>query len=101
MEDQQPATSGSGHDASVRPDAPLAAAHDRDLNEVREVRRQWAARMPGREAWERSLPVDPRLKYLADRPTRRSVFGCASSRPIRVGDCPGWAKPALKLSPTE
>jgi amino acid transporter len=47
---------------------------DRQVNGLREVGRKWATRMPGREALERSLPVDPELKYLVDEPAPRSVF---------------------------
>ena len=82
MEDQQPSASasGQGSDASVTPDAQLPALDDRQVSGLREVGRKWAARMPGREAWERSLPVDPHLKYLVDQPARRSVFVSIRSR---------------------
>ena len=82
MDDQQPATSGSGQasDASVTADARLPPLDDRHVNGLREVGRQWAPRMPRREAWEGSLPVDPHLDYLVDEPARRSVFVSIRSR---------------------
>ena len=61
-------------DASVTADAGLPALDDRQVNGLREVGLKWADRMPGREALERSLPVDPHLKYLVDGSTQRSVF---------------------------
>jgi amino acid transporter len=79
MDDPQPSTS-SGSDASITADAQLPPLDDRQVNGLREVGRRWAARMPGREAWERSLPVDPDLKYLVDEPARRSVFVSIRSR---------------------
>lgn len=82
MQDEQPSTSASGQasDASVTPDAGMPALDDRQVNGLREVGLKWADRMPGREAWERSLPVDPHLKYLVDEPARRSVFVSIRSR---------------------
>jgi amino acid transporter len=82
MEGKQPAISGSSDsaDASVTADAQLPPLDDRQVNGLREVGRQWEARMPAREAWERSLPVDPHLKYLVDQPVRRSVFVSIRSR---------------------
>jgi amino acid transporter len=76
MQDEQPSTSASRQvpDASVTPDAGMPALDDQQVNGLREVGVKWADRMPGREAWERSLPVDPHLKYLVDEPARRSVF---------------------------
>ena len=74
--EHEPATSGSGQasDASVTADAQLPQLDDRQVEGLREVGREWATRLPDREAWERSLPVDPHLKYLADQPARRSAF---------------------------
>ena len=76
MEGERPAVSGSGgaSDASITPDAGLPALDDRQVSGLREVGREWAVRMPARGEWDRSLPVDPHLKYLVDRPARRSVF---------------------------
>ena len=64
----------------VTPDAGLPPLDDQQVMGLREVGRQWATRMPAREAWERSLPVDPHLRYLVDQPTRRSVFVGIRSR---------------------
>ena len=82
MDDQQPAASSSGQasDASVTADARLPPLDDQHVNGLREVGRQWASRMAGLDAWERSLPVDPNLKYLVDEPARRSVFVSIRSR---------------------
>ena len=82
MDDPQAstATGGRASDASVTPDAGLPPLDDQQVMGLREVGRQWAARMPAREAWERSLPVDPHLRYLVDQPTRRSVFVGIRSR---------------------
>ncbi len=94
MKDHQPSASASGQssDASVTPDAQLPALDDRQVTGLREVGRKWAARMPGREAWERSLPVDPHLKYLVDEPAPRSVFVSIRSRgsgdPDDIGTTP-------------
>ena len=88
MEDQQPATSGSDHasDASVTPDAGLPPLDGRQVSGLRDVGRKWAARMASREASERSLPVDPNLTYLVDKPTRRSAFVRIRSRRAGEGD---------------
>lgn len=82
MEEEQSASSGAAgaSDASVTPDAELPPLDDRQLNGLREVGREWAARMPARHEWERMLPVDPRLRYLADEPARRSAFVRIRSR---------------------
>ncbi len=73
---EQPSVSGSADssDASVTADAQLPPLDDRHVDGLREVGREWAARMPGDQAWQRSLPVDPHLKYLVDEPARRSAF---------------------------
>jgi amino acid transporter len=82
MEDERPTTSESGRasDAEVTPDAQLPPLDEQQVNGLREAGHEWAPRMPGREAWERSLPVDPHLKYLVDRSARRSVFVGIRSR---------------------
>src|SRR5690348_11826894 len=82
MGDEQPATSGSGRgsDASVTPDARLPPLDDRHVSGLREVGRQWAVRMPARDAWERSLPVDPHLSYVVDQPAPGSAFVSIRSR---------------------
>ncbi len=81
MEDPQPTSSGDRvSDASVTADAQLPSLDDRQVNGLQEVGRKWATRMPDREAWQRSLPVDPDLKYLVDAPAPRSVFVSIRSR---------------------
>ncbi len=82
MEDPQPSPSSGerASDASVTADAQMPALDAGQVNGLREVGRKWAARMPAREALERSLPVDPNLKYLVDEPARRSVFVSIRSR---------------------
>jgi amino acid transporter len=88
MEDKQPTTAGNGDasDASLTPDAQLPSLDDEQVGALREVGRQWAQRMPARDAWERVLPVDPRLKYLVDRPAPRSAFVHIRSRGSGDGD---------------
>jgi len=82
MEEKGPDVPGSGNpsDASVTPDAALPALDDRQVDGLREVGRLWTAWTPAREAWERALPVDPHLKYLADQPARASTFVSIRSR---------------------
>ena len=82
MDDPQASTASGdrGSDSSVTADARLPPLDDRHVNGLREVGRKWATRMPDRDAWERSLPVDPELKYLVDAPAQRSVFVSIRSR---------------------
>ena len=82
MDDPQASTASGdrGSDSSVTADARLPPLDDRHVNGLRDVGRKWATRMPDREAWERSLPVDPELKYLVDEPAQRSVFVSIRSR---------------------
>ena len=72
MEDPEPAAPSGDRvsDASVTADAQLPPLDDQEVNGLREVGRQWVAWMPGRDAWERALPVDPHLEYLVDQPAR-------------------------------
>ena len=76
-----------GPDASVTADAQLPALDDRAVAALREVGGQWAGRMPDRAAWERALPVDPRLHYLDGEGSRLGRFvHIRSTRPEEQED---------------
>jgi amino acid transporter len=101
MGDQPRSTSAGSEasDASITPDAQLPALDERQVSGLREVGRKWADRMPGREAWERTLPVDPHLKYLVDQPAQRSVFVSIRSTadPDDIETTPRADAPASRL----
>ncbi len=61
-------------DATVSADAQLPALDDRAVAALRAVGRQWAGRLPGREALDRALPVDRDLRYLTDEGPRQTRF---------------------------
>ncbi|MHB1835759.1 MAG: APC family permease [Solirubrobacteraceae bacterium] len=71
-------------EAGVTPDAQLPALDDQQVESLREAGRRWAVWMHRRHAPSRSLPIDPRLRYMVDQPAGRSVFVSIRSR--RPGD---------------
>ncbi len=87
MKQRRRASAGDqSSDAAVTPDAQLPPLDDQEVKGLREVGRWWAARVPDSAGWEHALPVDPHLKYLVDRPSRRSGFVRIRSRSVASAD---------------
>jgi amino acid transporter len=65
---------GGGPDATVTASAQLPELDQSSLVALGDVGRRWDGCMPGREIWERALPVDPGLDFADPQRSRSGRF---------------------------